>query len=202
LDVVLTPGSRALSDAIEGGAEVFETVAPAEFDQQQNSLTFYVWGNNGCCLPGGTTRATLRGHIDTLAIGDILIFEEVISPTTLSAADADPGHRCAVRLTERTLTSDPSGGLFDEPPVDGPVDVTEIAWSEADALPFPLCLTVEDRPELAISVARGNIVLVDHGRTLPPEQLGVMPRASLKQAPRPRTSCCRRVSARCWQTAR
>src|SRR6478735_2373181 len=84
LDVVLTPGSRALSDAIEGGAEVFETVAPAEFDQQQNSLTFYVWGNNGCCLPGGTTRATLRGHIDTLAIGDILIFEEVISPTTLS----------------------------------------------------------------------------------------------------------------------
>ncbi|MET3994457.1 hypothetical protein ABIB94_008257 [Bradyrhizobium sp. JR7.2] len=190
LDVVLTPGSRALGDAIEGGAEMFETVAPAELDQQQNSLAFYAWGNNGCCLPRGTTRATLRGHIDTLAIGDILIFEEVISPTTLSTADADPGHRCAVRLTERTLASDPSGGLFDEPPVDGPVDVTEIAWSEADALPFPLCLTVEDRPELAISVARGNIVLVDHGRTLPPEQLGVMPRATLKQASSAPGDCC------------
>jgi hypothetical protein len=190
LELVLTPGSQALNDAIDGGAEIFETVAPAVLDQQQNNLTVYAWGNNGCCLPRGTTRATLRGHIDTLDVGAILIFEEVISPTTLSADDADPGHRWAVRLTERTLTSDPSGGLFDEPPVDGPVDVTEIAWSEADALPFPLCLTVEDRPELAISVARGNIVLVDHGRTLPPEQLGVMPHARLKQASPAPGNCC------------
>ncbi|WP_456621077.1 putative baseplate assembly protein [Bradyrhizobium sp. P5_C12] len=190
LDVVLTPGSRALNDAIEGGAEVFETVAPAMLDQQQNSLTFYAWGNNGCCLPRGTTRATLRGHIDTLDVGDILILEEVISPTTLSADDADPAHRWAVRLTEVVLASDPSGGLFDEPAVDGPVDVTEIAWSETDALPFPLCLTVADRPELAISVARGNIVLVDHGRTLAPEQLGVMPRTTLKQASATAGDCC------------
>ncbi|MBR0846471.1 putative baseplate assembly protein [Bradyrhizobium diazoefficiens] len=190
LDVVLTPGSLALSEAIDGGAEIFETVAPAVLDEQQNSLAFYAWGNNGCCLPRGTTRATLRGHIDTLAVGDFMIFEEVISPTTLSPDDADPGHRCAVRLTEVALTSDPSGGLFDEPPVDGPVDVTEIAWGEADALPFPLCLTVEDRPELAISVARGNIVLADHGRTLPPEQLGVMPRARLKQAAPAPGNCC------------
>jgi hypothetical protein len=190
LELVLTPGSHELNDAIDGGAEIFETVAPAVLDQQQNILAFYAWGNNGCCLPRGTTRATLRGHIDTLAVGDILIFEEVISPTTLSADDADPGHRWAVRLTEIVLSTDPSGGLFDEPPVDGPVDVTEIAWSEADALPFPLCLTVEDRPELAISVARGNIVLVDHGRTLPSEQLGTMPRATLKQALSAPGNCC------------
>ena len=190
LDVVLTPGSHALTDAIDGGAEMFETAAPAVLDQQQNSLAFYAWGNNGCCLPRGTTRATLRGHIDTLAVGDILIFEEVISPTTLSADDADPRHRWAVRLTEVSLTNDPSGGLFDEPAVDGPVDVTEIAWSDADALPFPLCLTVEDRPELPISIARGNIVLVDHGRTLAPEQLGTMPRSMLKQASSAPGNCC------------
>ena len=45
-----------------------------------------------------------------------------------------------------TLSSDPSGQLFDEPPVDGAVDVTEIAWDAADALPFPLCLSVAERP--------------------------------------------------------
>ena len=65
-----------------------------------------------------------------------------MSPTTFVAEDADRSHRWAVRLTEVTLSSDPSGQLFDEPPGDGAVDVTEIAWDAADALPFPLCLSV------------------------------------------------------------
>ena len=47
--------------------------------------------------------------------------------------------------------------------------LTEITWAEEDALPFPLCLSVMGPPPACeilenISVARGNLILVDHGR--------------------------------------
>ena len=81
LGAALTPGSRELHDAIDGWRRgVRDGRTHAELDAQQNSLTFYAWGDNGCCLPRGTTRATLRGHIERSQVGDILIFEEVIEP--------------------------------------------------------------------------------------------------------------------------
>jgi len=52
--------------------------------------------------------------------------------------------------------------------------VTEIRWHAADALPFPLCLsaTMDDGTELDdVSVARGNVVLADHGCTSSAEAL-------------------------------
>jgi hypothetical protein len=102
-----------------------------------------------------------------LKAGDILIFEELIGPKTGNAADADPGRRHAVRLTK----VEPG---FDE--LYGQV-VLEIEWAEADALPFPLCLSVMGPPPECkfleeVSVARGNVVLVDHGRTVGPEKIG------------------------------
>ena len=106
-----------------------------------------------------------------LAVGDVLIFEEVIGAKTGSPADADPAHRHAVRLTKVEPGLDP---LFDQPFV-------EIEWAEADALPFTLCLsTVLPAPDCTpvedISVARGNIVLVDHGRRIDPHDwLGQVP---------------------------
>ena len=114
----------------------------------------------------------MRGHVGGLQRGDILVFEEVASPTTFVAEDADRSHRWAVRLTHVTLSSDPSGQLFDDRQVNGPVDVTEIAWDAADALPFLLCLSATRRSDsrqsrIEISVALGNIVLADHGRPLP-----------------------------------
>jgi hypothetical protein len=178
---VVAPG-RELDEAIAAGAMVFETARDAVLDDRRNRLSFYSWGNQACCLPRGTTRATLRGHVHGLAIGDILIFEEVVSPTTFVAEDADRSHRWAVRLTEVTPTSDPSGQLFDEPPVDGSVDVTDIAWDQADALPFALCLSVAARLGLEVSVARGNVVLADHGLTLPTESLGAVPQPRLRIA--------------------
>ena len=118
-----------------------------------NTLSLYAWGDRGCCLPRGTTRATLRGLHPDLSPGDMLVFQEVVSPTTFVPEDADRAKRWVVRLTEVKAGVDPSGQLFDEPPVDGPVDVTEIAWDAADALPFPLCLSVKERPGLEVSVA-------------------------------------------------
>jgi hypothetical protein len=182
LAAVLAPGSRELREALAGGALIFETAHDAVLDDQLNELSFYTWGDEGCCLPRGTTRATLRGRAAALHVGDFLVLEEVVSPATFVVADANPAHRWVVRLTEVTLSTDPSGQLFDDPPVDGPVEVTEIVWDAADALPFPLCLSVADRPGLTVSVARGNVVLADHGASMPIESLGDVPDATLRLA--------------------
>lgn len=60
--------------------------------------------------------------------------------------------------------------------------ITEVAWASEDALPFQYCIsavTDKDHGEEFIediSVARGNMVLCDHGMTLPnPEDLGSVP---------------------------
>jgi hypothetical protein len=191
LETVIAPGSPELRDALSAGAQVFETAHAAVLDERLNQLSFYTWGDNGCCLVRGTIRATLRGHLASLLhVGDILIVEEVVSPTTFVAEDADRTHRWAVRLTEVTDSQDPSGRLFEDPPVDAAVDVTEIAWDAADALPFPLCLSVEERPGLEVSIAMGNIVIADHGRTVANEALGIVPPATLQLVPVASGDCC------------
>jgi hypothetical protein len=175
----VAPASLELGNALRGGALVFETGHTAVLDERANRVDFYTWGDAACCLPRGSTAATLRGHADALQVGDLLLLEELLSPTTYQPEDADATHRWVVRLTAVTLSADPSGQLFDEPPVDGPVDVTEIAWDAADALPFALCLSVAERPGLAVSVARGNVLLADHGQTVSAEVLGVVPASTL-----------------------
>lgn len=191
LGPTVAPASPALREALAGGALVFETAQAAVLDEDLNTLFFHTWGDEACCLPRGSTRATLRGHATALQVGDLLVFEEVVSPTTFTAEDADRRHRWAVRLTAVTLSQDPSGGLFDNPPEDAPRDVTEIAWDAADALPFPLCLSARERPGLAVSVAHGNIVLVDHGMSLPEEALGSVPAPTLFTVPDTATATCR-----------
>lgn len=46
--------------------------------------------------------------------------------------------------------------------------LTEVAWHPDDALPFPLCVAtvVDGAPVTGVTVARGNVVLADHGRTV------------------------------------
>jgi len=183
LPTVLTPGSKPLSDALAAGAVTFEVAHDATLHADLNQLSFYTWGDQACCLPRGATRATLRDHQPRLRAGAVLVFQEVASPTTFEAQDADRAKRWAVRLSRVTLTSDPSGQLFDEPPVDAARDVTEIEWAAADALPFPLCLSVHERPGLEVSVALGNVVLADHGRSVLAETLGSVPAPTLRRAP-------------------
>jgi len=113
-----------------------------------------------------------------LRAGDVLIFEEIINPGTGEAADVDPAHRHAVLLTRVSLDKD---NLTGQP-------VVEIEWGADDALPFPLCLSaIGNAPDCErlenVTIARGNIVLVDHGRTIGrsvvddegPEDLGSVP---------------------------
>jgi hypothetical protein len=173
---------------------VFEPVqeGPATFREAHNEIRIYTWDDTECCLLKGATRATLldewleaeapqepkgygkkgyggddcepeppppprKRRLD-LKVGDFLLFEEVLGPKTGNPADADLSHRHVVRLTRVEQAVDE---LHDLP-------VLEIEWSREDALPFPLCISAvggEDCRLLdPVSVARGNVLLADHGR--------------------------------------
>jgi hypothetical protein len=178
--------------------EVFRPMALAgeaelEFYAAHSEIHFYTWGEKECCLERGSTSATLvdgsteptaqtsedqpelkiqstRTQKRQLQAGDVLIFEEVLGPVTGNPADADPARRHAVRLTKITRGED---ALYQQP-------ILEIEWATEDALPFPFCISaIGEAPECKylenISVARGNVILVDHGRTTGPEDLGQVP---------------------------
>lgn len=179
--------------------QVFEPLVadpekPLAWWSAHNTIHFYTWGERECCLPKGATGATLldgptppQPPTDTsdsastpstdyrrlaLQPGDVLVFEEVAGPRTGDSADADPAHRHAVRLTRVAATTDPLDGT----------PIVEVEWSAADALPFPLCLSAISDAEHGcvyhenLSIAHGNVVLVDHGRRLDePENLGTVP---------------------------
>jgi hypothetical protein len=199
-DVNRVTTAQALQQQPAGSYEVFEPIAETKIElyASHHDIRFYTWGDLECCLPKGATTATLQGywieepgpevprpcgsHVEEAAeevpsepvasvsgpelhlkLGDVLIFEEVIGPKTGNRADADPLHRHPVRLTGIQAGYDP---LYPE------IAITEIRWSEEDALSFPLCLSAMGPPELQcrmitnISVARGNLILVDHGQAV------------------------------------
>ncbi len=170
--------AAARERALAARPEFFETLEAADFFVKHNRLPFYTWGDRECCLPRGATRATLAGSYPDLRANHVLIFEEVLGPNTGEAQDADPAHRHAVRLTDAAAAKDPLGD----------VDITEIEWAAEDALPFALCISSTTDvqhgrrylPE--VSVALGNIVLADHGRTVS-ESLDPVPEDVLRPAP-------------------
>jgi hypothetical protein len=173
--------SVAFDDARDERPEVFETMHDVTIRPEHDELALYAWGERECCLPEGATRATLAGRWPDLRKGDLLLFEEAIGPRTGANEDADPTRRHVVRLSAEP-------GLFEDPLFPDPEDatkrqpVTEIAWGVEDALPFPFCLSARTDPEHGrryvdgVTVARGNIVLADHGRTIADEEpLGAPP---------------------------
>ena len=166
-----------------------------------NEIHFYTWGETNCCLPAGATRAALLDEwvltdsepttpaddvsvesppptrVLQLAAGDVLIFEEVLGAKTGDPADANPKRRHSVRLTSVEQSVDPLV-MVSVGDHQYPLPVVEIEWDSEDALPFPLCISsiAEITCELLenVSVARGNVVLVDHGRRVW-EDLGNVP---------------------------
>jgi hypothetical protein len=190
LPPVLKTGSHELQLADQSDARVFEPMVDATLYAAHNAIDFYSWSDERCCLPAGTVSATLAGHLPNLQVGDILVFQEVLGPITGEPADADPGHRCAVRLCKVTAADGSGNPLVDPlPNSDGSFNpITEIQWQAADALPFPLCLSsVTDAahgtvPLAHVSIALGNIVVADHGRSIEGEKLGIAPEPTLTLA--------------------
>lgn len=109
-----------------------------------------------------------------LKVGDVVMFEEIISPWTGSRADADPNHRHPVRITHVEY------GHVDQL-IDGGLPLVKIRWSREDALPFTVWISkppnaswINDGAERnstsqitdkhRLTRVLGNMLLADHGR--------------------------------------
>jgi hypothetical protein len=197
----IEPGSGEDAAALQQTPLVFEPAynpdkyqPPIVLYQAHNEMRFYTWGDRRCCLPKGAVKATLAGHFPNLAAGDVLIFQEVKGPLTGEPEDADPTRRHAVRLTWVNFVND-SGPLVDTLTN---VLITEIAWHSGDAMPFPLCISSVTDKEHGnrfiedVSVALGNIVLADHGKTVTGKELGTVPASRLFYPPERDDSHCQR----------
>jgi hypothetical protein len=188
----IRPDTTEYDSAMEQQPEVFETMHDALIcEANKGEIEFYTWGDEDCCLPAGSTRATLKDDPARrlmLRPGDVLIFEEARSPDTGLASEKNPNYRHAVRLTrvypeaelivnggakpQLRLKKDPLGQEQNKTdPLTGQL-VVDIEWAPQDALPFSLSLReIIDPGEAAkgkrpVSIARGNIVLAEHGKTL------------------------------------
>lgn len=196
--IPLPNASERFDDAMRHNPVIFETMRAAILFAAHNSLSFYTWADRECCIAKGATRATLRGNLPNLLPGEILIFEEVRGPRTGAPEDADRTRRHPVRLLEVVSQDEAAAPLTD--PLTGE-EITEIRWAQDDALPFPICVSAVTDPDHGslyiedVSVARGNIVPADHGRTLEGEPLGIVPEPHLFNAPAEEGGRCDRRSA-------
>jgi hypothetical protein len=152
-----------------GEIHTFELLHDLECRPSHNSIRFYTWSDEDCCLPKGATQAYLRddGAPLHLVTGDVVILEQRRSPATGLEEDADRRYRHAVRLTRLNSGIDPLTG----------VQFVDVGWDAADALPFPLCLSstkfdvtvAPAAPPMAHALA--NVALADYGETRPEEDL-------------------------------
>ena len=178
----LAVGSGNEEAALLAGVKVFEPMQDAVLYPEHNQMSFYTWGDTNCCLPQGATEATLLGSYPNLQPADVLIFQEVKGPQTGNPADADIRRRCAVRLTQVATVSANGNPLVDPLYLDKngkPIAVTEIQWSQEDALPFPVCISSQyldsngrPQPVTDASVVYGNVVLADQGLSFTGIRLG------------------------------
>jgi hypothetical protein len=209
----LSIGSGNERAALFAGVIFFEPMQDAQLLPEHNQMSFYTWGDANCCLAEGATEATLLGTLSHLQVGDVLIFQEMMGPQTGNPADADIRHRCAVRLTQVT-TQDAQGQTLVDPlfengtgapitsPAQKPTPVTEIQWSQEDALPFPVCIsskfldsTGKEQTPSKVSAVFGNVVLADHGVSLSGIDLGIVPRPTIFYPPNAAADRCNPVPA-------
>jgi hypothetical protein len=167
--------------------QIFESLHDITLYAECSLIHFYTWDNEQCLLPKGATQATLdccdKPQLDKqLTPRRVVIFEEVKNPENGDRIDIDPSHRHAVRLTKVTKTID---ALNDDR------KLLSVEWEPEDALPFDLWISNLDSKGSQIeniSVVRGNVVLVDHGRTIgdDAEDVGDLGTVPFKTSYRPR----------------
>src|SRR5262249_27061047 len=158
--------------ALAAGAQPFELIAPITLYMAHNDVRFFTWSDDECCLPHGATRAFLcddTTHRLRLRAGDVVILEARKSTTTGERADADAQQRAAVRLTRVDPEAPLAGGVRGVPslrhdPVTNQAFV-EVEWSDADALPFALCISKRIGGVLVTDMASAcaNVAIADHG---------------------------------------
>jgi len=196
LDAALGEGAQVLSTSLDPNAVmpmVFESMHDLNLAAAKNRIAFHTWSDLDCCLPKGATRATLvrpTGMVlrpgDLLAMYEPPVWRKVRDVTNPANAEIEcgevgavpnadgtacfrmvreeaPGQRHVVRLKTVTPARDEVENL----------DLYEVTWFAEDALPFPLCLslTLDGISYEDVSFACGNVVLADHGQTVPAQPL-------------------------------
>jgi hypothetical protein len=164
----LVPASSPVVETTQEQKQSEESLPSSEQSSTYEDKTQYEPPKASSDSPGQATEPEPKLH---LKVGDVLIFEEVLGPKTGVVEDADPLHRHAVRLTRVESASD----TLHHPHI----PVVEIEWGVEDALPFPLCLSAIGPAEVPpgsvvkhacqllenITLARGNVILMDYGQT-------------------------------------
>lgn len=153
-----SPQSFHYAKCLDRSPAVFRTMHEIGLDAALNALTIVVPPDQPFDLPRGATSATLKLPASLpLGPGDLLLFEQVRDPASGRGDRADPALRHVVRL------SAPPQWLVEAGNREGTLAV--VSWFSEDALPFALPVArriggviVDD-----LAVARGNIVLADHG---------------------------------------
>ena len=152
-EAVLPPA--ILGTTLPEETEVFHAILPLRrLAATDNAIEIYAWGEDDLCLARGATSCTLHdpGAALQFQAGDVLLLESTASASTGRAEDADPALRHVVRLAADPVRA--TDALLG-------ADVLEVTWLTEDALPFDLQVRQRGRP---IAVARGNLLLVAHGR--------------------------------------
>lgn len=144
---------------LAGDEQIFETMHAQRLHAAQNEIPFYTWSHAFTCLAEGATSAVLVNDPPlALAVGDVVLLEQIRDPQADNVVQPQNAKRHCVRITELIAGTDP---LTNE-------TIVEVHWHLRDALPFSLCLETQavsdSGPEyVTVSVARGNIILADHG---------------------------------------
>lgn len=176
---VLRERALAVADAVFEAVDWSEeSEGPSRWSvhPDANEMIIHTWGDDECCVEAGTTSLTIVGH-PPLQEGQFLLLQETRGVSTLLPQDVDPEKRHVVRLTSVRPSTDRLMTLQNGEPAprrrgDPALPITHLDWGVDDALPFPICVSVAaDMGQARTAVARGNLVLVDHGRTLDEEHV-------------------------------
>jgi hypothetical protein len=145
------PAGTAFSTA-SATPVVFESLHDAELFADHNRMALYGWGIDPFVILAGATEVVLLGHHPHLAAGDVVMLVSYGDPR-VGANAAAPPEAHPVRLVE--------DAAIDHDPVQGQ-DITRIAWSADDALPFSLFAGSSSPPWSSV---RGNVMLAEHHTT-------------------------------------
>lgn len=174
---VLGRGWQVATDDVPAQRIIFEADENAELSQEQNpaiagqlppsgGIVPYTWLGTQCCLPRGATQADLTGQLVTVAPGQLLLFEEFLSPHSNGAntigLPADTTRRQIVRITQVDNTL--------QDPLNANQPVTRISWESADALIYDFCLELDTNGNPATLVS-GNLVRASYGLTIAGENI-------------------------------
>jgi hypothetical protein len=168
----------ALADTL-----VFELKSDTRVLEIHNELRIHTWGDRLCCLSKDARQIVLYRDNAGVAVrpdlraGEYVLLEEVRSPTTGLTADADAKHRQVLLIgsventEDAAFTSAVAGGVLTPRtnPADPALPLLRITFAKGEALQFAPCISAETVDHLVIepvTVARGNIAPVDHGRSI------------------------------------